>query len=383
MVYLCVILGILVGILVWRVWGLQREIGAFEGRFAAEREEKVAVLEWLDEGIVLLDAEKRAFFLNRPARSFLQVSCLRGDKRLGELSQVAGSRVVVGCEKLLEAIEPSGRMVSRTVDVSEEHAYDIKGFYHDHLSLYVLMIKNRLSEEKAVEMGRQFVANASHELRTPITIVKGFAETMRDVPELTESMFEGILETILRNCERMERLVKNLLVLADLDSATHLKMQKCDLVALMDNCCQTLISLFPDAKIETFTSNEGINIKANPDLLDLAILNLLTNAAKYSGDEKNIQVIIEEKPEHIAMTIRDFGRGIELEDLNQLFERFFTVNKTLSRKMGGAGLGLSIVKSVIDKHHAQISVDSKVGGGTCFTILFPSMMQQLSVGSSC
>ncbi len=221
------------------------------------------------------------------------------------------------------------------------------------------------------KVGKDFVANASHELRTPITIIKGFAETIGDLlPEVPSSMLEDFVEKIVRNCHRMENLVKNLLTLTDLDNLPKARMQDCDVVCLMDNCAHTLLAVHPNTDIEILHNQDEVLIPADPDLLELAIMNLLENAVKYSGVDPKISITIQQLDKGVDIVIKDEGKGIPQEDLDSIFKRFYTVNKAHSRKLGGAGLGLSIVKTIISKHDAQISVFSELGKGTSFTLSF-------------
>jgi signal transduction histidine kinase len=231
--------------------------------------------------------------------------------------------------------------------------------------------KEKREEAKAIELGKEFIANASHELRTPVTIIKGFAEMLRDIPEMSQEMFDSILEKILRNCERMESLVKNLLALADLDNLGEIKKEPCNLPLLVENCSYQIISLFPEAYIETLQSEEEIIVQGSSDLLELAIMNFLHNSVKYSQGPPRITVTIAKREDDVLLSVEDQGMGIAKENLPHIFDRFYTVNKSHSRKLGGAGLGLSMVKIIVEKHGAKIQVESELGKGTKFTVLFP------------
>lgn len=231
--------------------------------------------------------------------------------------------------------------------------------------------KEKALERSSIEMGREFIANASHELRTPVTIIKGFAETLRDIPEMPDEMFDSILEKILKNCERMESLVKNLLLLADLDHLTEIKKEPCSLSLLVEHCSYQILSVFPDAYIETLQNQDEIIIDGSSDLLELAIMNLLQNGIKYSKDKAHITVTLEEKEDQVLFSIEDQGIGISKENLPHIFDRFYTVNKAHARKLGGAGLGLSMVKIILEKHGASLNAESEIDKGTKFTILFP------------
>jgi len=198
----------------------------------------------------------------------------------------------------------------------------------------LFVLQDRSFQYKAVELGKEFIANASHELRTPVTIIKGFAETLKDLSEISEAMFHSILEKILRNCERMEFLVKNLLILADLDNTVSLKKERCSLPSMIENISYQVLAIYPDAYIETLLNEDEIWILVNHDLFELALTNLLQNGVKYSKSPAKITITIEQKETEVLICIEDRGMGIPQESLEYIFNRFYNVNKSHSRKLG-------------------------------------------------
>ncbi|MCB1110594.1 MAG: ATP-binding protein, partial [Chlamydiia bacterium] len=148
------------------------------------------------------------------------------------------------------------------------------------------------------------------------------------------------------------------------------RLQEVDLVGLIDNCSYTLLALYPNAQIESFHNEEIILVSGDPDLLELAIMNLLENGVKYSKGPPLLTITIADFGGRVELSIADQGIGIPAEDLDKIFERFYTVDKTHSRRLGGAGLGLSIVNAIVTKHDAEIAVTSDVDQGTTFTLTF-------------
>ena len=234
----------------------------------------------------------------------------------------------------------------------------------------LITVQDHLHHETVHEMGRDFVANASHELRTPITIIKGFAEMLRDIPEISAAMLQDITEKIVRNCLRMNLLVKNLLTLADLEYLPKARLQQCDLLPLVENCKESLCAVYPNISITIENKSPNLSLQADPDLLELAIMNLLENGVKYSVNPAELSVKLEKLETGIHLYISDKGVGIPSKDLPHIFDRFYTVDKARSRKLGGAGLGLSIVKSIIRKHQGEIKATSKDKKGTTFELAF-------------
>ncbi|MBS0604866.1 MAG: PAS domain-containing protein [Verrucomicrobia bacterium] len=339
-----------------------------------ERNEKEAILESLGEGVIAVDAEMNVRYVNfigskmigMPRRQILgKTFPVTEDKTYAQLLEK--------CRNMLAACQEKLNILTDSISIGEG-----KKIYLDLIAApkaqrngAILVLQDKSSHYKVLEMGKDFVANASHELRTPITIIKGFAETLQDLPELPRDMVVDITEKIVRNCQRMDTLVKNLLTLADLENLPDSRFQECDLIALTETCRQVVKSVYEDAQITIQKSHESIAVSADPDILELAIINLLDNAAKYSNPPAQITVKLVQEADEACITISDKGIGIPPADLEHIFERFYTVDKARSRRLGGAGLGLSIVRTIIEKHHGTISVSSTVGQGTTFSIHLP------------
>lgn len=336
-----------------------------------ERNEKEAILESLGEGVIAVDAEMNVRYLN-----FIGSKMLGIPRRqlLGKpFPLLPSSQLLEKCRHMLETCQEKLNVLTDSISLG-----DTKKMYLDLIAVpkaqrngAILVLQDKSSHYKVLEMGKDFVANASHELRTPITIIKGFAETLQDLPELPRDMVIDITEKIVRNCQRMDTLVKNLLILADLENLPDTRFQECDLITLAETCRQAVCSIYESAQINIEKNKESIVVAADPDILELAIINLLDNAAKYSNPPAQITIQCIQERDEAKMVISDKGIGIPPADLEHIFERFYTVDKARSRRLGGAGLGLSIVRTIIERHHGTISVTSTVGVGTTFTICLP------------
>lgn len=332
-----------------------------------ERNEKEAILESLGEGVIDIDAEMKVRCINFVGTKMIGVP---RRKLLGGPFPT-GSPLLDKCHFLLESCQAKVNVLTDSISLG-----DRKKVYLDLIAApkaqgngAILVLQDKSSHYKVLEMGKDFVANASHELRTPITIIKGFAETMQDFPELPREMIADITEKIVRNCQRMDTLVKNLLTLADLENLPDSRFQECDLIALAETCRQVVLAVYETAQISIEKSHESMTVAADPDILELAVINLLDNAAKYSHPPAKITIKLEWEGDEACISIADQGIGIPPADLEHIFERFYTVDKARSRR--GAGLGLSIVRTIIEKHHGTISVTSAVGEGTTFPIRLP------------
>lgn len=235
----------------------------------------------------------------------------------------------------------------------------------------ILVLQDKTAHYKIFEMRRDFIANASHELKTPITIIRGFAEALHDNPDLPPETQREVTNKIVRNCNRMAALIKDLLTLADIENIPSSRLSTCNLADLSRRCLSMLLEIFPDAQATLKEKKKNIHFIADMDLLELAIMNLLENAAKYSNRPAQIQLILDETHDDVIIEVGDKGIGIPSVDQEHIFDRFYTVDKAHSQKMGGSGLGLSIVKTIVEKHFGTISLKSEIGKGSTFTIRMP------------
>ncbi len=243
---------------------------------------------------------------------------------------------------------------------------DVLCVFHDITSLQAI-------NEKQME----FVANASHELATPLTAIKGFAETLIDgaseSPELRQK-FTGI---ILAESERMQRLLTDLLQLARLESGQHRQSLRLEKVAARELLEEIREEFSPQGKRKNITleisCQHPANLLAtNRDWLKQALVNLTENALKYSPENSTVLLSYKENPDYGEFSVADSGIGIAAENLPMIFERFYQVDKSRARsKAGGTGLGLAIVKFIVEMLGGTIKVDSKPNIGATFTFTVP------------
>ncbi len=320
---------------------------------------KYSFLEHLVEGVLLANQAFEIQYVNTAAIKMLKID---------KMSSVLLEK---GFKLLRECSEACATLKSSVVPTDDSMNYLEFVATREEDGSFVLIVQDSSNEHKVLEMGKNFVSNASHELRTPITIIKGFAETLQDLPELSREMLSDITEKIVRNCRRMENLVQNLLLLADVENVPVSHFHPTDLGSVIDNAICMVHSLYPQAAICKEREQEVLLVQADSDLLELAIRNLIDNAAKYSVSPVQISVVTRRKEERVEVEIRDSGIGISEVDLGKIFERFYTVNKAHARRLGGAGLGLSLVKIIIEKHNGTIHVASQLGKGTSIKATFP------------
>jgi two-component system, OmpR family, phosphate regulon sensor histidine kinase PhoR len=333
-----------------------------------ERNEKKAILESLVEGVIAVDNNRHITYSNHMAQKLLNYS---GDL----LNQPFIATKQDKCDNLLENCQIENKPLSDTLELylnGKKYYLEVIAAPKKESGGAILVLQDKTAHHKIFEMRRDFIANASHELKTPITIIRGFAEALHDNPDLPLQTRIDITSKIMRNCKRMTTLIKDLLTLADIENIPTSRLTECNLEELTKRCCGMLWEVYPDTILQINKSEErDVCLVADADLLELAIFNLIENAAKYSNRPAHITITLEEEPEKVRIRIADKGIGIPAADQEHIFDRFYTVDKAHSQKMGGSGLGLSIVKTIVEKHFGTISLESELGKGTTFTIELP------------
>ncbi len=341
-------------------------------KLTRQREETADILESIGEGIIATDTSAKVTFVNRTACRMIGVSHEAIFKQTLNTVKAPTHDLTKKCHELILFVLQTSEPIIQTWTVREANPIHLDliaaPLFHQNGALVVL--QDKTSEYKVVEMGKDFISNASHELRTPITIIRGFAETLQDLPDLSQEMLKEITEKIVRTCGRLDKLVRSLLTLSDIENISPDRFKPADLVLLAEGCKHNLLAAHPTAQVSLKSDFEAAPIMADVDLLELAVSNILENAVKYSQPPAQIEMTIYQSNENVCITIKDKGIGISERDIPHIFDRFYTVDKARSRKSGGTGLGLSIVKTIVDKHKGKVTATSEVGKGSTFTLCF-------------
>mgnify|MGYP004569131803 FL=1 len=237
----------------------------------------------------------------------------------------------------------------------------------------MVVIQDITEHVKLDNMRKEFVADVSHELKTPLTSIKGFSETLLegDCDKETEKHFLTIIND---NADRMEKLVQDLLTLSRYDSKKNKNsIVEFDLGELAKKCTEKFeIEVRKrNQSLECFVTADVPPVQADKDGIERVIINIISNSVKYTPNGGKINVYVGYVHNDAYVKIKDTGIGIPKDDLDKVFERFYRVDKARSRKLGGTGLGLSIAKEIIEQNNGNISVSSKVGQGTEVVIRIP------------
>ena len=237
------------------------------------------------------------------------------------------------------------------------------------------LAKDREELEKASLIRQEFTANASHELKTPLHVISGYAELLESgmVPsEESRRLFAGKIRT---ESQRMSKLVEDIIDLSQLDGGgVGMTREHTDLYRIAVNAVESLEPTAADAGVTLRVSGESAVIYGVPQVLYSIIYNLCINAIHYSDRGGSALVTVRDFPGYAELSVSDNGIGIPAQDLDRIFERFYRVDKSHSKEVGGTGLGLSIVKHAAKVHDAEISVRSELGKGSVFTVKFPKSL---------
>lgn len=335
-----------------------------------QRNENEAILETLLEGVIALDINNKITYINEIALHYLKIDKMVINNSLENLIKENFSKLLIMCKNLVAFSLKQKKVLTESIVIgtSNKIYLNIIVMPREKNKGTVIVLQDKTADTKVIEMGKDFIANASHELRTPITIIRGFAETLQDIPNISEDLLKEITQKIVRTSDRLNNLVQSLLKLTNIENLSRSDFSQCDLETILKDLSQQLQAIYKNVKIKLTLSS--VKVFCEKSLIELAIMNILDNAVKYSEGTPEIFVELTKENNMALISIQDNGMGIPDEDIEHIFDRFYTVDKARSRKLGGAGLGLSIVKSIVDKHKGNIEVLSE-GRGTLFKIKLP------------
>ncbi len=333
-----------------------------------EKELLSSLLNNLKEGVLCLNADGLIIFQN----NIIDPELVEPDSE-GEIYFK-----VVKHPRMLECINSSLTEPSQTpldLKLSKKHykmiAYPI--LIDNRLELFLIILHDDTREQSIKRLREDFLQNASHELKTPITSIKGYSEGLMNKAQ--DERQREYLKAILRNVERMERLIEDMATVSSLESGLypiHPENIKIDefMASLLELVNGTLK---PKKQKITVSAGPGLTVTADPLLLEHLLLNLIVNASRYSPAETLISIdIAKDKADSTLFCITDQGPGIDEEYREKIFERFFRADKNRSRAEGGTGLGLSIVKQITRMHGGHVWVEAAPEGGAVFKVRIPA-----------
>ena len=337
-----------------------------------------AIITNMHEGVLAVDHDHNIIIINNAAREFL------GIRKDASVLQRPLLEIFRNSElnTFLVALEDTGHFHESELDfqlrLRPARTFHISGlaieFQTDKPAGYLLVFSEITQIKKLEKMRQDFVANVSHELKTPITAIKGLIETVTMTVENDPENARRFIGMIERNADRLNDIINDLLHLSRLeygDPRIQKDFQLQNIRTTIQQALSTLDDQFKTKSITCVKLLEDHSIYANHRLLEQAFSNLINNAIKYSQNGGEITVKVTRDDDNLEIVVQDNGVGIPPEHRERIFERFYRVDKSRDRQTGGTGLGLSIVKHVVQLHNGSVSLSSQVGDGSKFTIRLP------------
>lgn len=327
------------------------------------QEEFRLITENMKEGFIVVDNQMNLLTYNRSALKLLGIEKSQSEKMLTDCD-----------DNLLFAVEKAltGEREKGDLTLNDNHYSLIANpvLENDKVIGAVVLIIDVTESVKREQLRREFTSNVSHELKTPLTSISGFAEIMKNggTPNAVVTDFST---SIYDEAQRLISLVNDIIKISELDEKdVQAESEDVDLYQLSADIINRLKPVADKRNISLNLIGESTIVSGAEKILDEMIYNLCDNAIKYNVDNGTVDVILSESNHHIKLTVRDTGIGIPQSEQNRVFERFYRVDKSHSKEIGGTGLGLSIVKHAAIYHNAEIKLKSELGKGTSITVIF-------------
>ena len=349
-----------------RIYTQQQQLKRQQATLTQKQNELDAIVSNLAEGMILLDKSGRIITANQAAVRMLDV---RHAKIVGT-SLLALSRNLELQEAVQEAME--GKTASRKTTlfgrIIQIQAAAVGA--EQELSGVAVVLFDITQQEQAEQRRREFTANVSHELKTPLQSISGYSELMKCGMTRPEDV-QPFAQRIYTEAQRLIRLVEDIINLSHLDEGGGYEWQQLELHKQAQSVIGSLSEIAAGTGITVRLEGQAVTMRGIPELVHGIVYNLCDNAIKYNRPGGSVTVTTQEQDGEAILTVADTGIGIPEEERDRIFERFYRVDKSHSKEVGGTGLGLSIVKHAAMLHNAKIEVDSKVGQGTTFRVRFP------------
>ncbi|MFX3658781.1 MAG: two-component system histidine kinase PnpS [Ectobacillus sp.] len=347
---------------------LQEMISAHE----MQQDRLHTLIENMGSGMILIDSRG---FINLVNRSYKEIFGVTEESFLYRLyyEAFAHKEVIELVEEIFMTEVKVRKQMMLPLHIERRHfeVYGAPIIGTNHEWKGIVLVFHDITELKKLEqMRKDFLANVSHELKTPITSIKGFSETLLDGAMEDRKLREYFLSIILKESDRMQTLIEDLLDLSKIEKqGFKLNMVSVDVKIMLEEIKALLQSRARDKQIALDVQvGERVFVLGDPHRLKQIFINLMSNAISYTPAGGRVTVEAEEQNGWVCVKVSDTGIGISKEEIPRIFERFYRVDKARSRNTGGTGLGLSIVKHLVEAHRGMITVESEVGKGTVFTV---------------
>ena len=332
-----------------------------------------SIMSQMNSGVLIINQQGYIELINPSMESILNMK--KSDLIDQHFTRIQSFPILI---RLMQELLQSNRKIEEELYFSENFIYDahLTPFYGKGWKRRgVIVVLHNITNIRRLEQIRSdFIANVSHELKTPVTSVKGFAETLLSNEVKDEETRTYFLQIIYDESERIDRLIHDLLQLSRIEKhEMPLNITSVDVISLLHRIAATLQKEIEkkNLNLQLPKIDQPIFVDLDVDRFSQVILNLLANAVNYSNEFGNIKVGVVFSKDEFILAVSDDGIGIPKNTMSRVFERFYRVDKARSRHSGGTGLGLSIVKHLVELHNGRIDVESIEGEGSTFTVIVP------------
>ena len=356
---------------------MANELQQYVREIGNEKNKMEAILLHMTDGVLAFNANGSLIHMNLAAEKMLG---LRADQITHFDTLFTNTSADI---KLLDLMnEDDKKVIKKQIELNQLHinTFFIPFQLEGEAAVGIMVVLQDITEQQKLEMvRREFVANVSHELKTPLTSIKSYAETLLQGMVDDKETTAHFLEVINNEADRMTRLVRDLLVLSQLDyKQTQWKKKSFCLIGLVEEVLDKLL-LTANQRKQELTLHKKVSeaeVYGDRDKIEQVLVNIISNAIKYTPEAGEINIYIGIVADEVCIKIIDNGMGIPKEDLARIFERFYRVDKARSRELGGTGLGLSIAQEIIAAHQGSITMNSEVNKGTEVMIKLPIEMEE-------
>ena len=356
---------------------IDRVLSGLSARINALDKEAIqgkAILTSMVEGVIAIDKDARILSLNPTAQKIFNIKEQDAEGRLF-LEVIRNNDIFEIIQRVLKNGEPVSSELSLVLPVQKTFKINASAIFEDSTVAGCVLVIHDITQMRRLERIRSdFVANVSHELKTPLTSIKGFVETLLEGAIDDKENNREFLRIIREQASRLDNLINDLLDLASLEECgIVLNKQEVNFKELADKVLAGFEGQLKNKEIEAGNELPGnLIVKADKDKIEQVFTNLIDNAVKFNRSKGTIKIYAEETADSkIKFTVKDTGFGIPVKDIPRIFERFYRVDKARSRGLGGTGLGLSIVKHITELHKGSVGVESIEGLGSEFFFILP------------
>ena len=338
-----------------------------------ERDQLSTILKSMNEGVITVNDKGLITHVNRAACRILRTS---GERCLGQsLQDIDASnnlnQAFIQCQQEQVSVERSIQLDGYTF--ARHYRLHVTLLKHSDQADAILVLQDTTDVQRMDKMRADFVANASHELKTPITAIRGFAETLIEDEAIERQTQQRFIRKIHGQSIRLSDLVSELLALSRLESNDAAFNTQVDLQQIVQRVCDNLQAVAQGHQVilDLDTKGQPIMLLGDENALSQMVTNLVDNAIKYTPAMGHVHVVIEVDASTALLSIKDDGIGIDEANQERIFERFYRVDKARSQSLGGTGLGLAIVKHIVQSHKGSLKLKSKLNQGSTFVIKIP------------